>query len=102
MSEIEQARQALVERVLNGEGRASHAQRHCAFDNAGLTRPLVTLVDTVARQANRVTDDDFTLALESGLSEDQIFEVVTCAAIGQAAREYDSALAALDSATAGD
>ena len=31
--------------------------------------------------------------------EDQIFELVVCAAIGQATRQYDSALAALDAAT---
>ena len=33
---------------------------------------------------------------ESGLSEDQIFELVVCAAIGQATRQYQSALGALD------
>jgi len=35
----------------------------------------------------------------SGLSEDQIFEIVVCAAIGQATRQYDTALAALAAAT---
>jgi hypothetical protein len=35
----------------------------------------------------------------SGLSEDQIFEIVVCAAIGHAARQYDTALAALAAAT---
>jgi hypothetical protein len=33
------------------------------------------------------------------MSEDQIFEIAVCAAIGQATRQYDTALAALDAAT---
>ena len=96
MSEIGPARQALGERVLNGNGRASHVQRRGAFANAGLSEPLATLVDKVARHASQVANEDFTAALESGLTEDQVFEIVVCAAIGQATREYDAALAALD------
>ena len=96
MSEIGAARQALVERILNGDGRASQVHRQGAFDNAGLPQPLATLVDKVARHAGTVTDEDFAVALVFGLSEDQIFEIVVCAAVGQATREYDAALAALD------
>jgi hypothetical protein len=40
-----------------------------------------------------------TAARVSGLSEDQVFEIVVCAAIGQATRQYDTALAALEAAT---
>lgn len=98
MSQIEAARQALVERILNGDGRASPAQRRGAFDNTGLSQPLANLVEKVARHAHKVADEDFTVTLESGLSEDQIFEVVVCAAIGQATREYDAAVAALGAA----
>jgi AhpD family alkylhydroperoxidase len=36
------------------------------------------------------------VATASGLSEDQIFEIVVCAAVGQATRQYDAALAALE------
>ena len=35
---------------------------------------------------------------ESGLTEDQIFELVVCAAVGQATRQYESALEALAAA----
>jgi hypothetical protein len=38
---------------------------------------------------------DIAAARASGLSEDQIFETVVCAAVGQATRQYDTALAAL-------
>jgi len=100
MSDITQAREALTARILEGDGRASRAQRHAAFDNAGLAEPVRTLIDKVARHAYQVTDQDVEAAKASGLDEDQIFEVVVCAAIGQATRQYESALAALDAATA--
>jgi hypothetical protein len=82
MSDITQARKALVARILEGDGRASHAQRRAAFDNAGLAEPLSTLIDKVAKHAYKVTDEDIAAARASGLSEDQIFEIVVCAAIG--------------------
>src|ERR687892_764640 len=99
MADIKQARTALVARILEGEGKASHAQRRAAFDNAGLTDPLSTLIDKVARHAYKITDEDIAGARASGLSEDQIFEIVVCAAIGHATRQYDTALAALEAAT---
>jgi hypothetical protein len=45
-------------------------------------------LDLIAEEAN-----------VSGVSEDQIFEIAVCAAIGQATRQYDAALAALEAAT---
>jgi len=98
MSNITEARKAVVTRILEGEGRASRAQRKAAFDNAGLTEPLRTLIDKVARNARTVTDQDIAAARASGLSEDQIFEVIVCGAVGQAARQHQAALAALEAA----
>jgi hypothetical protein len=99
MSDITQARKVLVARILEGDGRVSHAERRAAFDGAGLPGPLKTLIDKVAKHADTVTDEDIAAARASGLSEDQIFELVVCAAIGQATRQYDAALAALVEAT---
>ena len=90
----------MVERILKGDGRASHAQRRAAFDNTGLVEPLSMLIDKLAKHAYKVTDEDIAAARASGLSEDQIFEIVVCAAIGEATRQYDRALAALEAATA--
>ena len=42
-----------------------------------------------------MTDGDVAAVRSAGLSEDQIFEIVVCAAIGQADRQYNKALAAL-------
>jgi hypothetical protein len=99
MSDIRQARKALAARILEGDGRASHADRRAAFDNEGLAEPLSSLIDKVTRRAHKVTDEDIAAARASGLSEDKVFEIVVCGAIGQATRQYDSALAALDAAT---
>ena len=99
MANIKQARKALVTRILEGDGKASHAQRRAAFDNAGLAKPLNTLIDKVTKHAYQVTDEDIAAARASGLTEDQIFEMVVCAAIGQSSRQYDKALAALETAT---
>jgi hypothetical protein len=92
---------ALVACLLDVDAMASQAQRRAAFDNAGLDAPLSTLIDKVAMQAYKGTDEDIAAVKASGLSEDQIYELVVCAAVGQATRQYDTALAALAEATAG-
>jgi alkylhydroperoxidase family enzyme len=99
MANIRQAQKALVARIVEGEGRTSQSQRRAAFDKSRLPEPLSGLVEKVARQAYKVTDEDIAAVRAAGLSEDQIFEIVVCAAIGQATRQYDTALAALDVAT---
>jgi alkylhydroperoxidase family enzyme len=99
MSDIRQVRKALARRILKGVGKASPSDRRAAFNNSGLAEPLGTLVDKVARHAYRVTDEDIASARVSGLSEDQVFEIVVSASIGQATLQYDTALAALETAT---
>lgn len=98
MSNIRKAREALVARILEGSGRASPSDRRAAFENRGLAGPLDQLVDKVALHACAVTDEDIAAATRSGLSEDQVFEILVCAAVGQASRQYEAALAALHAA----
>jgi alkylhydroperoxidase family enzyme len=99
MSDIRKARRALAARVLDGDGAAAHTERRAAFDNVGLPEPASTLLDKVVRHAGTVSDEDVIAAKTSGLSEDQIFELVICAAIGQATRQHDVAVAVLDTAS---
>src|SRR5262249_8776246 len=98
-SNIQEARAALIARILEGKGEASREQRRSAFDDERLAGPVAALVDKVARHASRITDEDLGAAKASGLTEPQLFEIVVCAAVGQAARQYDAALAALEAAT---
>lgn len=92
-------RKKLVTRILEGDGRARPGQRKAAFDNVGVDAPARALIDKVAKHAYKVIDEDVKAAKAGGLSEDQIFELAVCAAVGQATRQLDNALAALDEAT---
>jgi hypothetical protein len=95
MSDTIEARRLLIARVLEGDGQASKSQRRAAFDNAPPPEPFRTLIAKVATRAYEVTDEDVDSARAAGLSEDQIFELVVCGALGQAARQHDQAIAAL-------
>jgi alkylhydroperoxidase family enzyme len=92
---------ALEEHVLAGEGRASPEQRAAAFTNTGVPLALQALIGRVATSPAQVTDADFAAARAAGFSEDQLFELVIAAAVGQAARIYDAGLAALAAASGG-
>lgn len=90
----------LVDRVLHGPGHAPAEQRARAFDNAELPEPVRPLLDKVAAGAAEVTDADFATAGQAGFTDDQLFELVICAAVGQSTRRYEAGLAALAAAVA--
>jgi hypothetical protein len=90
----------LVTHVLNGKGYSSEAERLAAFNDSGLTEPMKTLIDKVADYSYKITDDDIAAGKGSGISEDQIFELIVCAAVGQASRQYTNALSALEEVAA--
>ena len=102
MSDIEKARLELIQRILEGDGHASRAQRRATFDDTDLAEPLRTLVQQVAAESWKVTERDIAAVRAAGHSEDQIFELVVCAAVGQANRQYETAMAALEAATDGN
>ena len=93
------AHRVLVDRVLHGEGRTSPEQRARAFSNADVPPALRGLIGKVATTPAQVTDADFAAAKASGFSEDQLFELVISAAVGQSARLYEAGLAALAEAS---
>jgi hypothetical protein len=92
----------LVNRILRGPGRAPAHQRAHAFDNTELSEPLRVLLEKVAGESARVTDEDFAGAMEAGFTADQLFELVICAAVGASTRQYEAGLAALAEATASE
>ncbi|MGW1344008.1 hypothetical protein ACWCOV_23390 [Kribbella sp. NPDC002412] len=96
MDEKRAAHQALVNQILNGPGTAPADQRARAFDNAEPRHPLI---DKVATRPTQITDEDFAA---TGLTDDQLFELVIAAAVGQSTRLYDAGLAALAEATGED
>jgi hypothetical protein len=50
------AHKVLLTRILEGRRPRAAIAAASAFDNAGLTEPLRTLIDGVAKQATQVTD----------------------------------------------
>lgn len=101
MTEVSQLHRELVARVLDSEAQAPRETRRAAFDNAGLDEPTRTLIAKVADRSYAVTDDDVAAVRASGLHEDQIFELMVCAAVGAADRQHKAALDALAAATRG-
>jgi len=95
MKKYQQFYQRLIDNVLTGKGASTVQQRRAAFNNADLQPPLNTLINKVAHEAYKITDNDIVLAKAAGCSDDQLFELIICAAAGQASRQYESALAAL-------
>lgn len=106
MTHIAQLRRELITRVRDNPATAPPELRRAAFDNAvpdaGFDPPIRTLIEKVAYHADQVTDQDIAAVRATGLSEDQIFEIVVCAAVGQADRQYTTALSALATATGGE
>ena len=100
-SGFRQLYQELLDRVLKGRSAGSEAARQAAFDDAGLEEPVRTLIDKVANGAYRITDSDVDAVRAAGKSEDEIFELVICGAVGQASRQYNNGLAALREAVTG-
>ena len=95
MSDIKEAQGALVRRILEGAGTTSPSDRRAAFSLTGLPGARGALIEKVARHADWIDDADIAAVKASGLSEDQIFELVVCAAVGQATRQYQEAVDAL-------
>ena len=76
-----EAHRQLVSRLLSGPGRTSPSERRLAFDGAW------------------ASDEELRQALPDGRPEEEIFELVICAAVGAATRQYEAGLAALADAT---
>jgi hypothetical protein len=99
VTDIEASRRALVARILEGAGRAGASVRRAAFEGSAVGEPVRALVEKVVARAHEVSDEDVVRARASGMSEDELFEVVVCAAAGRATRRHEVALAALRACT---
>jgi hypothetical protein len=107
---VTKLRRALLER----DGHTTHATReqivaraarHRGGSPADANAPpddlpgdLARYVDTVAKHAHRVTDEDVLELKHAGYSEDQLFEVTLAAALGAALGTLERGLGALEQA----
>jgi hypothetical protein len=94
----ERVRRAVIEQAVRGPGVSDSAQRQAAFDNTGVDARARPLIDTVARNAWKVTEAQVRSAVAAGLAEDAVFELAVCAALGQATRQRAAAQAVVDQA----
>ena len=99
--------QTLVDSVLNSRGdsdlklrrsvelrAATHAGR-LPEGGARLPQELGNYVDKIARHAYLVTDADIEALCDAGYSEDAIFELTLCAALGAGIARLDRGMAAM-------
>lgn len=99
MDRFRARRDALRRAILEGEAVTAASERQAAHDGKA-DGPAAAYLGKVARHAYRITDDDLVAARAAGLDDAAIFELTVAAAVGQATRQIDSALAALAEATA--
>lgn len=95
-------RAAVTAAILDGAHATDRATRRQAYDGALPPGPLADYVDTIRRHAHEVDDELVAAARKAGLDDDGLFELAVAAAVGQASRQLDGALAALDAALAGE
>jgi hypothetical protein len=99
-AETDRLREAATARVTSGTGVASVEDRRAAFANElPASHPAAALVAKVANNAWKVTDEDVAAVTAAGVAEDAIFELVVCAAMGQAKRQLTAALAVVAEAS---
>jgi hypothetical protein len=102
MSEATRAhREAVLTRVLDGDGVATPAARRAAFDAVTTDPRLAGLLAMVTQHAYKITDEDVAAARAAGVTDDELFELTAAAALGQATRQRAAAAAAIDAAFAG-
>jgi hypothetical protein len=99
MADIAERRRIVLETILGPKGKATQRDRKAAFANAEVPAAVRSLLEKVTKHAYKIVDEDIAAAKAQGVTEDQLFELVVCAAIGQASRQYEGAMAALAEAT---
>jgi hypothetical protein len=83
-------RQAVEDRAATMSGRLARSS-----DDSPIPADVAEFADKVAGAAWRITGEDVAALLQSGCSEDEIFEVSVSAALGAASARLERGLAAL-------
>jgi len=83
--------------VLDGPGDTAPALRHAAANNCDLPSELQRLIEKVHRHAYKVTDEDLD-TLRARYSEDDLFELIVCAALGASLARLERGMRALEEA----
>jgi alkylhydroperoxidase family enzyme len=93
----------LINAVLCTPGATGESLRRAVLEQAmespgttdGVPPALTQYVDTVARHAYKVTDEDIAALQAAGHSDDALFEITVAAAVGAAMHRLQRGMAAL-------
>lgn len=99
MDRFRDRREAMRRAILDADATTPRDERRAAFDGKGNDATGAYLA-TVAQHAYRVTDEDVAAVRAAGRDDAAIFELTVAAAVGQATRQIEAALAALHEASA--
>ena len=88
-------RDRVFDSVLRGRGESDPQIRAAAADGAGVPAELQSLIDKIHGHAYKVTDADIT-RLQMKYTDDQLFEIVVCAALGASRQRLSAGLRALE------
>jgi hypothetical protein len=99
VSDTRAFREATIRTATEGPGTSSADERRAAFAHraADVAEPARALLANVVAKPTAITDADVRDAA-AALGDDRVFELVVCAALGEATRQLDAAVAALDEA----
>lgn len=98
MAEFDEVRHGVIARAVHGRGVSTPSARRAAFEGEDNDPRVAALLEKVRQRAWEIADADVKAAIDAGVPEDEVFELVICAALGQAQRQLDAACHALDRA----
>jgi hypothetical protein len=86
---------ALLHAVLESPGATDPSVRHAIYRGDVPSEPLGKYVEKIRGQSYRIGDEDVQRLLESGLSQDAVFELTVVAALGAAAERLEAGMRAM-------
>ena len=86
---------ALLHAVFESPGATEPGVRQAIYRGAAQDGPIGAYVEQIRTQSYRISDEDVQRLLESGLSQDAVFELTVVAALGAAAERLDAGMRAM-------
>lgn len=86
---------ALLHAVLESPGATDPSVRQAVYRGDSQSEPVGEYVEKIRGQSYRIGDEDVKRLLESGLSQDAVFELTVAAALGAAAERFEAGMRAL-------
>jgi alkylhydroperoxidase family enzyme len=86
---------ALLHAVLDSPGATDPAVRQPVYQGESQSEPVGEYVEKIRGQSYRIGDEDVKRLLESGMSQDAVFELTVVAALGAAAERLEAGMRAM-------